>query len=102
MPSDADSGRVKLLTGVTLPLQERKGPVMKKQISIIKAAQETDEKKIIFQVGNAKNIIFNSVRFLTSLIDNYEYSNIPCLCVGKHISVLYGLVYDAILELHLI
>ena len=51
MPSDADSGRVRLLSGATLPLQERKGPTMKKQMSIIKAAQEGDEKKMIFQVG---------------------------------------------------
>ena len=57
MPADADSGRVRLLTGVTLPLQERKGPVMKKQVSIIKAAQESDEKKMIFQVGNGNSFM---------------------------------------------
>ena len=57
MPSDADSGRVRLLSGATLPLQERKGPEMKKQMSVIKAALVGDEKKMIFQVSIHRLII---------------------------------------------
>ena len=57
MPSDADSGRVRLLSGATQPLQERKGPEMKKQMSVIKAALVGDEKKMIFQVSMHRLII---------------------------------------------
>lgn len=50
MPPEVKNGKVTLETDKSLPLYGQKRPTLKRQASVIKATQEGDEKKFIFQV----------------------------------------------------
>lgn len=50
MPPEVKNGKVTLETDQSLPLYGRQKAVLKRQASVIKATQEGDEKKFIFQV----------------------------------------------------
>lgn len=50
MPPEVKNGKVTLETDQSLPLYGRKQAVLKRQASVIKATQDGDEKKFIFQV----------------------------------------------------
>jgi len=58
MPESASNQKVKLLSGDTMTLQNRDGPKLRRQASVIKATQNQDEKKMIFQVGITKLVIW--------------------------------------------
>ncbi|XP_065940396.1 intermembrane lipid transfer protein VPS13A isoform X3 [Magallana gigas] len=50
MPPEVKNGKVTLETDQSLPLYGRQKAVLKRQASVIKATQEGDEKKFIFQI----------------------------------------------------
>ena len=50
MPPEVKNGKVTLETDKSLPLYGQKRPTLKRQASVIKATQEGDQKKFIFQV----------------------------------------------------
>lgn len=56
MPPQADSGRVHLPAGKSLPVFGRRHNALVRKASIIKATQEGDEKKILFQVSAEQNV----------------------------------------------
>ncbi|KAK3590891.1 hypothetical protein CHS0354_020869 [Potamilus streckersoni] len=60
IPPDAANGKVKLMSGEKLPLENRKVAALRKQASVIKTAQDGDEKKMIFQIEK-----FNATREVT-------------------------------------
>ncbi|KAL3884630.1 hypothetical protein ACJMK2_024757 [Sinanodonta woodiana] len=60
IPPDAVNGKVKLMSGEKLPLENRKIAALRKQASVIKMAQDGDEKKMIFQIEK-----FNATREVT-------------------------------------
>ncbi|KAH3865966.1 hypothetical protein DPMN_029014 [Dreissena polymorpha] len=50
MPDSAQNAKVKLRSGDLLPLKNKEGPKLRRQASVIRATQNSDEKKLIFQV----------------------------------------------------
>ncbi|XP_078330281.1 intermembrane lipid transfer protein VPS13A-like isoform X6 [Crassostrea virginica] len=56
MPPEVKNGKVTLETDKSLPLYGQKRPTLKRQASVIKATQEGDEKKFIFQIEEFKAI----------------------------------------------